>query len=83
MTMSISDAPSKMARRVSKFLTSAVVAPSGNPTTEQTPTPVPRSREAASATHTGFTHTVAKWNSAASRQSFSISARVASALSSV
>ena len=59
MTMSISAAPSKMARRVSKFLTSAVVAPSGNPTTEQTPTPVPRSRDAASATHTGFTHTVA------------------------
>ena len=83
ITMSISVAPSKIARRVSYCLTSAVVAPSGNPTTEQTPTPVPRSRAAASATQAGFTHTVAKWNSAASRHSFSISARVASGLSSV
>ena len=37
-----------------------VVAPSGNPTTEQTPTPVPRSRRAASATQVGLMHTVAK-----------------------
>src|SRR2546426_6013248 len=37
MTMSISRAPSKIARRVSYPLTSAVVAPSGNPTTEHTP----------------------------------------------
>ena len=60
-----------------------VVAPRGNPTTEQTPTPVPRSSAAAVATHAGLTHTVAKWNSAASRQSFSISPRDASGLSSV
>ena len=60
MTMSISVAPSKIARRVSKFLTSAVVAPSGKPTTEQTPTPVPRSCAAAVATHAGLTQTVAK-----------------------
>ncbi len=30
------------------------MAPSGNPTTEQTPTPVPRSRRAASATQVGI-----------------------------
>ena len=48
ITMSISGAPSKIARRVSYCLTSAVVAPSGKPTTEQTPTPVPRSSDAAS-----------------------------------
>ena len=36
-----------------------------------------------SATQAGLTQTVAKWNSAASRHSFSISCRVASGLSSV
>ena len=39
---------------------SAVVAPRGNPTTEHTPTPVPRSRREQVATQVGFTHTVAK-----------------------
>ncbi len=60
MTMSISVAPSKIARRVSYCFTSGVVAPSGNPTTEQTPTPEPRSNRAAAATQPGFTQTVAK-----------------------
>ena len=83
ITMSTSRAPSKIARRVSKCLTSAVVAPSGNPTTEQTPTPAPRSSAGTRATHAGLTHTVANWNSAASRHSFSISCRVASGFSSV
>ncbi len=78
ITMSTSAAPSKITRRVSYCLTSAVVAPSGKPTTVQTPTPLPRSSRAQSATQAGLTQTVAKWNSAASRQSFSISARVAS-----
>ena len=81
--MSISDAPSKIARRVSNCLTSGVVAPSGKPTTEQTPTGVPRSFWAASATQVGFTHTVANLNSAASLQSCSISLAVASGFSSV
>ncbi len=60
MTMSTSRAPSKMTRCVSKCLTSAGVAPSGNPTTEHTPTGVPRSSDAHVATHAGLTHTVAK-----------------------
>ena len=60
ITMSISEAPSKIARRVSYCFTSAVVAPSGKPTTEQTPTPDPRSSDAAVATQTGLTQTVAK-----------------------
>ena len=71
--MSISVAPSKIARRVSYCFTSGVVAPSGKPTTEHTPTPVPRSRAAARATQVGFTHTVANLHSAASRHSVSIS----------
>ena len=49
-----------MARRVSYCLTSGVVAPSGKPTTEHTPTPVPRSSRAQNATQVGLTHTVAK-----------------------
>ena len=72
ITMSISRAPSKMARCVSYPFTSAVVAPSGNPTTEQTPTPVPARRREQSATHVGFTQTVANRNCAASRQSSSM-----------
>ena len=60
MTMSISTAPSKIARRVSYCLTSGVVAPNGKPTTEQTPTPLPRNNLAQKATQVGFTHTVAK-----------------------
>ena len=54
ITMSTSRAPSKITRRVSKFLTSGVVAPSGKPTTAQTPTGVSRSRRAQSATHVGI-----------------------------
>ncbi len=83
ITMSTSDAPSKIARRVSYAFTSLAVAPSGNPTTVHTPTPLPCSRRAARVTHTGLMHTVANRYSAASRQSASISARVASAFSSV
>ena len=83
ITMSISQAPSKMARRVSKCFVSAVVAPSGNPTTEQTLTRLPCRRRAQVATHVGFTQTLANSYCAASRQSVSISWRVASGLSSV
>ena len=72
-----------MTRRVSYCFTSVVVAPSGNPTTVHTPVELPRSSRAHSDTHVGFTQTVAKPNSRASLQSFSISWRVASALSSV
>ena len=72
MTMSISRAPSKIARCVSYRFTSAVVAPSGNPTTEQTPTPLPDSSRAQSATQVGLTQTVAKRNCAASRHSSSM-----------
>ncbi len=67
MTVSISRAPSKMARCVSYRFTSAVVAPSGKPTTEQTPTPLPERSRAHNATHVGLTHTVANLNCAASR----------------
>ena len=83
MTMSISRAPSKSARRVSYCLTSGVVAPSGNPTTEQTFTADPCRSRAQLATQVGFTHTLAKWYSAASRHNFSTSLREASGLSSV
>ena len=59
ITMSISRAPSKIARRVSYPFTSAVVAPSGKPTTEHTPTAEPREQPRAQATQVGFTQTVA------------------------
>ena len=42
ITMSISRAPSRMARRASNAFTSVVVAPNGNPTTEATRTFEPR-----------------------------------------
>ncbi len=41
MTMSISRAPSRIARRASRALTSVVPAPKGNPMTEATATSVP------------------------------------------
>ena len=44
-------------------LTSVVVAPSGNPTTVQTPTALPRSSARRGATQVGFTQTVANPNS--------------------
>ena len=72
-----------MTRRVSYAFTSVVVAPSGNPTTVQTPAELPRKQPRAGETQVGLMHTVAKPNSRASRQSFSISWRVASAFSSV
>ncbi len=83
MTMSISRAPSRRARRVSKALTSAGVAPKGKPTTEATATSVPRRRSAQRRTQVGFTQTEAKRCSMASSHSLSISAAVASGRSRV
>ena len=83
MTMSISRAPSRTARRASKAFTSEGVAPKGKPMTEATATSVSRSRTAARRTQVGLTQTEAKWCSAASSQSLSMSAAEASGLSSV
>ena len=47
MTMSISRAPSRIARRASSALVSGGCAPSGKPTTQQTLTGEPRSSDAA------------------------------------
>jgi hypothetical protein len=83
MTMSISSAPCSTARRASYALTSGACAPEGKPITVHTLTPLPRSSSRQSGTQFGFTHTDAKQNCAASRHSVSMSARVASGLSSV
>src|SRR5262249_13243745 len=66
MTISISVAPSKIARRASYAFTSARVAPSGNPTTVQTFTGEPYRIEAHSFTQVGLTQTDAKLNVRAS-----------------
>ena len=75
-TISISDAPSETALRASKAFASALIAPSGKPTTQQTAAE-PSSSEAASAAREEFTHTDAKPYSRASSQSFFISSAVA------
>ncbi len=83
MTMSISLAPSRMARRASSALFSAGVAPSGKPTTVQTTEELRARRAAQRRTKIGLTQTDAKLNCAASSQSLSMSEYVASARSSV
>src|SRR5205814_2430130 len=55
MTMSISPAPSRIARVASYAFTSESVAPSGKPTTVHTFTREPRTFSAHSRTHAGFT----------------------------
>src|ERR1017187_6236299 len=79
ITMSISLAPSRMARRASSAFISLGMAPSGNPTTVQTTEELPARRAAQRLTKTGLTHTDAKPNWAASSQSWSMSEYVASA----
>ena len=64
-------------------MTSAVVAPSGKPTTEHTPTPRPRNNVEHVATHVGIHAHGRELELGASRQSSSISWRVASGLSRV
>ncbi len=59
-TMSTSRAPSRSALRASIAFTSDVVAPSGNPMTLQTGTPVPLRFSAALLTQVGLMHTEAK-----------------------
>ena len=83
MTMSISRAPSRMARRASSALTSLVAAPNGKPMTEATTTSVPRRLSAARRTQVGLMQTAAKRYSAASAQSRSMSAAEASGRRSV
>ena len=83
MTMSISRAPSRIARRASVALTSVVLAPKGKPMTEATATSVPRRFSAARRTHVGLMQTAAKRCSAASAHRRSISAAVASGRRSV
>src|SRR5207249_11848521 len=80
ITISISRAPSAIASRASYAFTRAIVAPSGNPTTAHTPTPLPSRRRAASLTHVGLTQTLANVKSSASRHRISMSCRVASGL---
>src|SRR3990172_1834624 len=82
-TMSISRAPSRSARLASIALISGVVAPNGNPTTEHATTPDPFTASATRFAQTGFTHTEANPYSTASADIRSISAAVASGLSSV
>ncbi len=83
MTMSISRAPSRIARRASMALTSLVAAPNGKPMTDATATSVPRRLSAARRTQVGLMQTAAKRCSAASAQSLSMSAAEASGLRSV
>ncbi len=83
ITMSISRAPSRMARRASMALTSVVAAPNGKPITDATATSVPRTLSAARRIQVGLMHTAAKWCSTASAHRRSMSAAVASGRSRV
>ena len=83
MTISSSSAPMAAQLAASAAFCSGVMAPSGNPTTQHTFTPVPCSSFAASGIYTGLTQTLAKWYAAASAHSFSICSGVASGFSSV
>ena len=83
MTMSISRAPSRSARRVSRTFTSVVAAPSGKPMTEATATSVPARFSYARRTQAGFTQTAAKPYCFASAQRRSMSALVAAGSRSV
>ncbi len=81
--MSTSVAPSSTTRAASNAFTSGTVAPRGKPATVQTRDSEPRKRSAETRTQAGFTQTVAKPCSRASRQRSSIWLRVASGLSRV
>ncbi len=59
MTMSSSSAPCARASWASNALVAGVLAPSGNPITAATLTPLPRSRSLAKAIQQGFTQTAA------------------------
>ena len=83
MTTSTSSAPRWTASSAASALTRGVSAPNGNEITVHVLTSVRRSRSAASGTKCGNRQTAAKWYFAASAQSFSTSALVASARSSV
>jgi len=83
ITRSISLAPSSRAPSVSASLTAVVAAPRGNPQTEATSTPLPRSCSTAIPTRTGLTQTAANPHSRASPQRRTISASRAWAFSSV
>ena len=84
MTMSISFAPSRIALRASRALISGAAAPSGNPTTAQTLTGVPRS-SALRLLDVGriHAHREEAVGPAPRAHSFSMSAGVASGFSSV
>ena len=82
MTMSISRAPSKIAAGLVAFHVGGCRA-ERKPDHGTDPVELPLSRRAATATHAGLTQTVANPNCAASRQSTSISCRVASGFRSV
>src|SRR5258706_82352 len=79
----IFSAPAGTASLASNALAVGVIAPSGKPTTAHTITPDPSRSARALATLVEFTHTDAKQYLRASSHSFLISAKVASALSSV
>ena len=81
--MSISQAPSSIARRASYAFTSGALAPSGKPTTQQVATPEPCRISEQRRTHVPFTHTLAKRFFLASSHSLSTSAAVASGFKSV
>ncbi len=83
ITMSISRAPLRIARRASMALIAGSLAPSGKPTTVQVSTSLPRSSSATSETQVGFTQTERKLNSSASAHSLRIFSSVASGFSKV
>ncbi len=83
ITMSMSCAPSFSTRAVSSRLEAASVAPSGNPMTTPTGTPVPASVSTAQLVQVGFTTAQAKRCSAASWHRRITCARVASGFSRV
>ena len=78
MTMSISRAPSRMARRASAALISGSVAPSGKPTTVQVSTGVPRRASLTVLVQQAFTQMERNRNLRASAHSASTCSRVAS-----
>ena len=82
-TMSISDAPSRMAAVVSAALISMVLAPNGNPTTAHTFVAQPANSSATKRTQQGFTQTLAKPYWRASAHTLRMSDSVASGFSKV
>ncbi len=83
ITMSTSCAPSRRTSRASSTLLAVKDAPSGNPITTPTGTPVPRSASTANGTQQGFTMAQAKRYSDASAHSWITCSRVASGFNSV